>query len=1347
MISLALKSKYNSFKINALNGAVMKNRIVSIRSLAIASISIPLASAAHAQSTPEPLPANAQVDANGVDLASGQLTLSATDVTIGGVNGLSFARVYSGTGWRASTLGTICTDPGDPSKYIISMGSSSETFTLTGSLGSGTFTSDVGSGATLTYDSVAQEFTYTSTDGTQAIFDADLASKVDPTNANEGVLVKTIAPNGAVTDYHYKEATVSSTTRARLQSVTNAFGYQLHMNYADDSPANTTELNGAWLRITKVTGFNRTVDYCSSSANTCSFSKTWPHATYTGSSNSQVATVTDTIGRVLQYTYTSNNLTGARWPGSSSDNVTIGYDGSDRVSSVNRGFGTWSYVYSDTATERTTTVTLPGGGARTVVSTLATGLIKSDKDPLNRTTSYLYDSSNRLTRVTSPHGNYVSYTYNARGGITEVRSVAASGSGLSDIVTSATYPATCSNQKTCNKPTTTTDALGGVTNYTYDSAHGSLLTVTAPAPSGGAARPQTRFTYSQKQARYKSSSSGFVNGPSIWVSMTTSACASGSSCSAGANETLTTIAWPTTASANNLLPTSVTVGAGDNSVTSTRTTTYNDVGDVVTVDGPLPGAADTTKYYYDALRRVVGVVGPDPDGGGVLKYRAAKTTYNTLGLPTTSEIGTATGQGGTALPGFVRLQRTETAYDAYARPVKGVVYDGAGSTILSVSQTSYTSRGQVECVAQRMNPASFSSPPSACSLGTPGAYGADRISKTTYDLAGQVLKTTSAFGTAIAQDSTTATYNSGGRLSTLTDANGNRTTYEYDGFNRPLKVRFPSKTTTGVSSTTDYVQNTYDAYGRRTSLRQRDGSSFSYTYDSLGRVTFENAPGSDKDYTYTYDNFGRRLTTSDGSITLTYAYDALGRTISENHSVLGAVGYTYDAASRMTRLSYPGSFFVDYDYDNTGAMTSVEENGTTSLATYAYDDLGRRASLTMGNGAVTTYGYDGGSRLTSLAHDLSGTVHDQTWIFAYNPAGQITSQSSYNALYDWPVPGADYTDTYVANGLNQYTSAGGTSVSHDSLGNTTAADGSTFGFDKRNRLISATPGGSLSYDSRGRLYEESASGSTTRFNYAHSVAIEEKNTSGTVLRRYVPGAGNDETLVWYEGSGTTDKRYLLSDVRGSIAAVANASGVATAVNRYNEYGVPHASNSGRFGFTGQMRIFASTSSSLHHFKARAYHPSMGRFLSPDPIGYGDGMNMYRYVLNDPINFRDPTGKKCTGTATISDGPIDARGDDDDPDEELDCGPDNDWGDDFDWEPDNDIDFDDDEKESDRFGREDTCAQQRVYADPSQYVPEAQLENVLQEALTNTSFTEFFSQNVGMGSSALALDTQLHRKDG
>jgi RHS repeat-associated protein len=151
---------------------------------------------------------------------------------------------------------------------------------------------------------------------------------------------------------------------------------------------------------------------------------------------------------------------------------------------------------------------------------------------------------------------------------------------------------------------------------------------------------------------------------------------------------------------------------------------------------------------------------------------------------------------------------------------------------------------------------------------------------------------------------------------------------------------------------------------------------------------------------------------------------------------------------------------------------------------------------------------------------------------------------------------------------------------------------------------------------------EVAGAATTRFLYDGADLIAEYDPAGTVLRRYVHGPGVDEPLLWYEGSGTADKRYLVADERGSVIAVTNGSGSVTGVNRYDAYGVPGSGSSGRFRYTGQVWL---DELELYHYKARAYDPELGRFLQTDPIGVAGGINLYAYVGNDPVNFTDPSG--------------------------------------------------------------------------------------------------------------------------
>jgi YD repeat-containing protein len=351
-----------------------------------------------------------------------------------------------------------------------------------------------------------------------------------------------------------------------------------------------------------------------------------------------------------------------------------------------------------------------------------------------------------------------------------------------------------------------------------------------------------------------------------------------------------------------------------------------------------------------------------------------------------------------------------------------------------------------------MNPAAFGTLPSdACTLGTQGTYGPDRITKATYDNANEVTKIQVAVGTADVADERSVTYSNNGLATSLLDAENNLTAYVYDGYDRPLKVIY-SSLNKGVADTnsSDYEQLYYDANSNVTSRRTRSGSLINFSYDNLNRRTALSSSVL-ADRAYTYDLLGRQLTATftTGGQGVTNAYDALSRLTSSSTNVGGtarAMSYQYDLADRRTQLTWWDGFYVNYDRLVTGELNRVRANGATSgsgvLATFGYDNLGDRTSLARGNGTTTTYSYDPVSRLTSLTHDIGGTTNDLTiGTITNNPASQIVSAPRSNDAYAW-TGATNVNRLYTSNGLNQYTAAGPVSFTYDTNGNL-AGDGTT----------------------------------------------------------------------------------------------------------------------------------------------------------------------------------------------------------------------------------------------------------------------------------------------------------------
>ncbi len=131
--------------------------------------------------------------------------------------------------------------------------------------------------------------------------------------------------------------------------------------------------------------------------------------------------------------------------------------------------------------------------------------------------------------------------------------------------------------------------------------------------------------------------------------------------------------------------------------------------------------------------------------------------------------------------------------------------------------------------------------------------------------------------------------------------------------------------------------------------------------------------------------------------------------------------------------------------------------------------------------------------------------------------------------------------------------------------------------------------------------------------------MDDDTTLG--ITTYQNGPGIDNKLKLANG-GTP--QYFLQDHLGSTTELTNASGGVTEANSYDSFGNPsNSSFSSRYQFTGREW---DSFSNLQFSRARWYDPTVGRFISEDPIGFNGGdVNLYGYVLNQPTQLVDPLG--------------------------------------------------------------------------------------------------------------------------
>ena len=246
------------------------------------------------------------------------------------------------------------------------------------------------------------------------------------------------------------------------------------------------------------------------------------------------------------------------------------------------------------------------------------------------------------------------------------------------------------------------------------------------------------------------------------------------------------------------------------------------------------------------------------------------------------------------------------------------------------------------------------------------------------------------------------------------------------------------------------------------------------------------------------------------------------------------------------------------------------------------------------------------------------------YLYARNNLGQITRISGV----DIPANVSELINYDYLSASNRLIDENGNSYTYDSNGNITSDGINTFTYDQSNRLVEVQQNGApiayYSYNPANQRIVKTTGTSTVFYHYDTSgKLISETDGIGTPLRDYI--YLNNEPLAVKIYTDTPGTYYFLNDHLGTPQKLVNSSGTVVWQAVYLHYGkalVTVDTITNNLRFPGQ---YFDSETGLHYNWNRYYDPSIGRYISADPIGLAGGMNLYSYVSGNPINAVDPAG--------------------------------------------------------------------------------------------------------------------------
>ncbi|MEW9702169.1 hypothetical protein ABRS97_23835, partial [Paenibacillus sp. SI92] len=702
--------------------------------------------------------------------------------------------------------------------------------------------------------------------------------------------------------------------------------------------------------------------------------------------------------------------------------------------------------------------------------------------------------------------------------------------------------------------TSSVDALGITTTYTYDVASHLLTGVSKPVSA-----TQTQYTEIERDVVHRNvkavrvhdaTLAGIVLQETKYDSFDAYGNVIQTSVKKDASNFISfQTEYNTAAPYYGAYPTKQTITVKDvNAVPSAIIKKY----DYNTLTGQLKTYTDgqtfPTSYEYDAIGRVTKAIHPDnsfvkvdyfdfqnqvqqTDETGVQTV----TKWNPLGWKVDAGInhgGIYKSKAKYGYDSYGRLTWTEDAlgnhtsygYDQWSRQnlitypdtsTESVLYDDVSNTKTSTDAEGYVIKefydkgGRTEKKEETKKIAG-------------GGTKTTTLGTFTFDYAGHVL---TAKDNQTPQNTTTYNYDTIGRLTSVLNAKNEPTSYQYDYIGNLLQVVYPDgkinlkkydeigrliQTTDANSKVEKFF---YDANSNQTGLLDRNLNYFKYTFDNRNFLKSKeitdaswNPVAGEERIDFTYDLAGRRKQMVDGTGTTGYTYNpSTGALSTQTYPDGKTIKYDYDAAGNRFVMNDPFGVNTYYHYDSRNRLDLVapsadflKNSSTTDYdAKYMYFNNSLLKQITQRNGVTSEFGYDG-LRIGSLIEKKSDGTVLNTFAYTYdNNGNQKTKKEQIGSGLEVPAIFSNFSFSY--DSLNRISTSNqfNETYIYDNRGNRTSMTTSN-PFD--------SPDSQRTFDKRDRLSKVAlTSGGNVSYKYNGDGLLWERTENGLSTHYYWDG--------------------------------------------------------------------------------------------------------------------------------------------------------------------------------------------------------------------------------------------------